>query len=423
MKIRQLNLVAALCSTLLTVPAALASLTLYEAVDIAIEQDTTRLQLDYQSQAIRQSAVAAGQWMDPKLKVGVGGLPVDSFSMNDDMMTNVSVGLMQTFSRGNTLALQETRGGIEADSMELAMDLRALELSRTITDLWIELYYLRQSHELLLTRQNLLERQHSEVIESYALGNNADAEAVLAVEISQGRIEQQLLANQQLQRVQLARLTEWLGSDLAAVDASHLPEWPTLQQMLQTPSRWTEQLLSHPSVRQLDKLIDLRANDVDIANEAYKPEFGVEMMYGYRQAEDMGGRQASDLVSVSLTMDLPLFTNKRQDKRLNAAQLNMVAGRAQRDTWLRQLHAEITRLEQETAITQQRIDTYQDHIIARSKTRLATVESSYESGFATFADVIQASDELLTVEMELARVKADHHQRLNQQAYFLNRYF
>lgn len=42
----------------------------------------------------------------PKLKVGFGGLPVDSFKFDEDAMTNISVGLMQQFERGDTLDLQ-----------------------------------------------------------------------------------------------------------------------------------------------------------------------------------------------------------------------------------------------------------------------------------------------------------------------------
>ncbi len=75
-------------------------------------------------------------------------------------------------------------------------------------------------------------------------------------------------------------------------------------------------LAAHPSVRMVDELIESAETGIDIANESYQPQFGIEVMYGYRQANGMNGQPASDLVSAFLTLDLPpLFTDKRQDKK------------------------------------------------------------------------------------------------------------
>ncbi|WP_446751406.1 TolC family protein [Vibrio sp. S11_S32] len=58
---------------------------------------------------------------------------------------------------------------------------------------------------------------------------------------------------------------------------------------------------------------------VEIADESYSPKFGVEVLYAHREANGMGGQPAPDLVSAYLTMDIPLFTDKRQyDVRFTA---------------------------------------------------------------------------------------------------------
>ncbi|POF54436.1 copper transporter, partial [Vibrio vulnificus] len=72
-------------------------------IEQALANDASRKQIFAQSQAMRESGVAASTLMDPKLKVGFGGLPVDSFKFDEDPMTNISVGLMQQFERGSTL--------------------------------------------------------------------------------------------------------------------------------------------------------------------------------------------------------------------------------------------------------------------------------------------------------------------------------
>ncbi|OXD95818.1 hypothetical protein CA163_39970, partial [Vibrio parahaemolyticus] len=71
------------------------------------------------------------------------------------------------------------------------------------------------------------------------------------------------------------------------------------------------------------------------------PQFGVEVMYAYRQANNMKGEPASDLVSAYLTMDIPLFTGNRQDRNLAAAQYQVGAARSQKDTLLTQMNAKV----------------------------------------------------------------------------------
>ncbi|MCV5639715.1 TolC family protein, partial [Escherichia coli] len=78
--------------------------------------------------------------------------------------------------------------------------------------------------------------------------------------------------------------------------------------------------------------------------QAYNPQFGVEVMYAYRQADNMMGEPASDLVSAYLTMDIPLFTSDRQDRNLAAAQYQVGAAQSQKDTLLTQMNAKVNTL-------------------------------------------------------------------------------
>ncbi|HAH01431.1 MAG TPA: copper transporter, partial [Vibrio sp.] len=48
-------------------------------IEIALSEDGNRKQYFAQSQAMRETGIASSTLMDPKLKVGFGGLPVDSF--------------------------------------------------------------------------------------------------------------------------------------------------------------------------------------------------------------------------------------------------------------------------------------------------------------------------------------------------------
>ena len=125
-----------------------APATLHGLIDWAVEHDVAQQQIQYQADAISEMGIANSQLMDPKMKVGIGGLPVDSFAFDEDPMTNISVGLMQQFGRGNSLSLQQKQSQQQAGSVRKQADVRKLDVTKAITTSWIELAYLEQSHQI-----------------------------------------------------------------------------------------------------------------------------------------------------------------------------------------------------------------------------------------------------------------------------------
>ena len=116
-------------------------------IEHALANDASQRQIALQAEAMRETGIASATLMDPKLKMGIGGVPVDSFGLDDDPMTNISVGLMQQFERGNTLQLQQRKMNQQAESIVLQGKVRELEVINNVTQLWSELYFQQQCSE------------------------------------------------------------------------------------------------------------------------------------------------------------------------------------------------------------------------------------------------------------------------------------
>ena len=136
-------------------------------IEIALSQDGNRKQYFAQSQAMRETGIASATLMDPKLKVGFGGLPVDSFQFDEDPMTNISVGLMQQFERGDTLDLQQKKAGQQADGLALQVQARELTVANSMTQLWLELGYQQVAESIINENQRLLVELENYVPVSY----------------------------------------------------------------------------------------------------------------------------------------------------------------------------------------------------------------------------------------------------------------
>ncbi|GAJ71611.1 heavy metal RND efflux outer membrane protein, CzcC family [Vibrio sp. JCM 18904] len=387
---------------------------LAQLINVALSNDGNRKQYSAQSAAMRETGVASATLMDPKLKVGFGGLPVDSFKFDEDPMTNISVGLMQQFERGSTLDLQQKKANQQADGLGLQVHARELEVANSMTQLWLELGYQQRAEQIMLENRKLMKEMESFIQTNYSIGKS-EAQDLLNAQLQVSKLDEKLQANAQMQRRLISQLSEWLGSDWLAneqaLHASNQLNWDTLNGKLaasQGSTKHYQQLSQHPMVKMADVSISANKTQVEIAEQAYNPQFGVEVMYAYRQADNMMGEPASDLVSAYLTMDIPLFTGDRQDRNLAAAQYQVGAAQSQKDTLLTQMNAKVNTLLVDRGNLTQRLERYQSTLLPQAKARIQAVErGGYQNNTAQFNDVISATTDELALQLEQQRLLTD----------------
>ncbi|WP_186170692.1 TolC family protein [Vibrio chagasii] len=392
-------------------------------IEIALSQDSNRKQYFAQSQAMRETGIASATLMDPKLKVGFGGLPVDSFQFDEDPMTNISVGLMQQFERGNTLDLQQKKASQQADGLALQVEARELTVANSMTQLWLEFGYQQVAEGVMRENRRLLVELENYVQTNYSIGKS-EAQDLLNAQLQVSKLDEKLQANQQVQRRLISQLSEWLGSGWLGTQAVGSPapdaqsvlnatnqiDWSLLENKLATnidSTKHYQLLMEHPLVKITDATISSNQTQVELAEQAYTPQFGVEVMYAHRQANNMAGEPASDLVSAYLTVDIPLFTGNRQDKNLSAAQHQVGAAKSQKDTLLAQMNAQVNALLVDKTNLTQRLERYQSSLLPQTSARIRAVERGYQNNTAQFNDVISATTDELALKLEQQRLITD----------------
>ncbi|MEF1290601.1 TolC family protein [Vibrio sp. M260118] len=387
-------------------------------IEAALANDTSRSQYAAQSQAMRETGVASSTLMDPKLKVGFGGLPVDSFKFDEDPMTNISVGIMQQFERGATLDLNQRKANQQADGIAYQVQVREREVANSITQLWLELGYLQHAETLIESNQRLMVEMEQYIQTNYSIGKS-EAQDLLNTQLQVNKLDEKLQSNQQMQNRAVAQLSEWLGSEwlnhrsIDSNQAGYQLDWSRLNTLLEQQTSNTQYyslLNQHPMAQMADANISANRTQVEVAEQSYTPQFGVEVMYAYRQSDNMKGEPASDLLSAYLTMDIPLFTDNRQDKNVAAAQYQVGAAQYQKDTLLAQMNAQVNALMTDRMNLIERIQRYQERLLPQSKARIEAVERGYQNNTAQFGDVITASTDELALQMELARLITDMNQ-------------
>lgn len=428
MKINSITLAIALNAVLSPVFASESDLTLNHAIALAVSRDVGLQQLNSQALTLKETGISSSSLLDPKVKLGIGGLPVDSYRFDQDAMTNMSIGVAQQFSRGDTLALSLKSYNQQAEVVYYQSDLRKLEIAKRMTQLWIELHYLIEVNQLVSEIQILMKEMTSFIADNYALGKN-ETQDLLYAELQLSQLEEQLQKNQQMQQRVRLQFSEWITPDLIDrldTETSLDTLWHLLPQQTNEfayqPTDFYSQFLAHPQVQAVEQTILIKQTQVEIAQQAYAPQFGVEVGYAYRQANGMNGQPASDLVSVYLTMDIPIFTDKKQDRTYSAALHQVDAAQSQKDLLLIQMNSKVNALISDQRNLQERITRYQTVLVKQAKERTQAIERGYENNTSPFNELIVAAQDELMIAKEKARLIADLNHTQNELAYSLNLY-
>ena len=199
-----------------------------------------------------------------------------------------------------------------------------------------------------------------------------------------------------------AELARWIGPSAQRPVEGALPA----QRPLPALDALRHRAHDHPQLSSARSEIALAENDVRQANAAYKPDWSVELMYSKR------GPDYSDMVSVQVGIDLPLFTANRQDRRLASKLAARTRHEQQHENHRRMLVAELESAHAGWVALAQREERFGRHVLPQADARIEAALAGYRAGRVDLLAVIESyrarldlAMQHLTLKVELARVR------------------
>lgn len=383
-------------------PVGAQELTLPEAERLALRDDPVMAELGARALAFDEQSVADGQLPDPKLKLGVMNLPVDGFDFTQEAMTQAQIGLRQTFPRGDTLALRTERGGALAGAERAWQRDEARKIVRATRLSWLEAFYWTRAAIILGESQMAVENliQVSQFLYSTGRQNQQD---VIRAELEYSLLEDRLVGIAAKRDVARASLAKWIGADGARPLPVTLPKLAEPRPLADVLAA----LAGHPSIAAEDRLIQARQSDIDLARQAYQPEWNVDLTYGFRGGEDFGRGDRADFLSVMVTMDLPFFTERRQDRRLSASKHRAAAALNRRDDRLRELRRVLESEHAAWARLGERDRLYEHTVVQRAADNYDASLRAYRNDVSDFATVMRAQLTEIDTRLQWLRVRVD----------------
>ena len=382
-------------------------LTLEQAISLTIDSESVSQSLKYRALGFEEESIAVNGLPDPKLKLGAMNLPTDSFDLDQEAMTQLQVGVIQYFPRGSSRSIKSSMNQQKAEKAHFMSKDALLKAAYDVSKNWLELYYWLRAEEIVKQSRSWFSNLVGVTESRYRVGS-ATQQDVVQSELELDRLTDRLEGIRIKQDIARSDLSRWIGAQAS------MRGLPNELPLMLSPgiSDALPVLASHPVIQATDAEIRASSDSVDLSRQSYKPGFAVDVTYGDRSGENPDGSERANFLSAMVLMDVPLFTDKRQDRKLASSQQNLEAVKQERETALRKMLSQLQRSQSSLRIIDRQILLYRDKLIPQSHTHSELALKSYENNRVEFNSVLRARVAELDTSLKGIRLQVDRAQAI-----------
>jgi outer membrane protein TolC len=344
--------------------------------------------------AAAERVVYAGQLPDPQLVLGAINVPTDTWSFNQEDMTMATIGLRQSFPPGDTLALRSRRAEKELTREEAKIEAERRLLVKQVRQTWLELYFQEESLRRLQDSRRLQNKQLEAAEGRYRAAADMQQAVIRARQAVARANEREPMLKAQIARIR-AQLGRWIGATATLPLPAALPVLPA-------PATDFD-AARHPEWLASEAMFDAARLEVDMARQDYKPAWMLDLSYGLRRPMP-DGTERSNMATAMVTLDLPLFPAKRQDRRLAEKQAMENGARFEAEDKRRELEAmyQSMRAEYEALAESARI--FEEQLLPAMRRESQVTIAGFARDQTEYRD---AQMKVLDTELEYTRVRVD----------------
>lgn len=378
-------------------------LTVAEAEDLALLDEPGQAALLARSDAMQDQAVATGQLPDPTLRVGLANYPINGGGFSSEAMTQAQIGVRQAFPRGRASGSAESLARAEALSRNA--DARSRDVVTAVRRAWLDAYYADQSWLIANESRPFFEDLVTITRSMYSVGRKSQHD-VLRAELELSRLEDRIIEIGRARAAARAALSRWIGAAAERPVAQALPRWTAPPALADLHAR----LEVHPSLIAADADVTARQAAVQRAEDRKKPGWALDVGYGYREGFQPDGSPRSDFVSLSVSVDLPFFSENRQDRKLAAALSERRAATESRAELKARLRSELDAEYARWTDLARRLALYESRILGQSEGQARAALLAYQSDAGDFADVMRSHIDDLNTRLDHIRLQVERAQ-------------
>lgn len=369
---------------------ALAELVL-EAVEANAEIRADRERVS----GLRAASDYAEALPNPRLGVGLINVPVDSFDLDQEPMTQKQVSVTQRLPWPGKRGLAAESRLLEARRAEAGMKEKVLALQREVAGTYYELWFVTESLRLNRELFELVSQLIHVSASRYGAGREIQ-EAVLSGELELSGLTNERLALEGERRRLEIRINLLLQRD---VYGPVIPESRLDLPQLRPAEAWVAQAeAGNPRLELLRHEVSLSRVAVSLAEKETMPDVDVSLAYGQREDDPMGNSR-DDFVSLSASIPVPVWKARREDRLVASRRAGERAALLRYQGYRLELPHLVGGVVTEMGTAVDRHLFYTEDLVPRARQLSEALVSRYEVGGVSYTDMIEAAMAAMRAEL------------------------
>ncbi len=388
-----------------------APLTLTAALVQAERENPSLAAIRARYEALKAIPPQEGSLPDPEISFSAMSLPVDTFATGQEDMTQLQLGISQKFPFPGKLSLRKEAAEWEVKAASDEVEELKLKLLRDVEVIWWRRFYLDRALAIVAANQELL-RQFVKIAQAkYTVGQGLQQDVLLA-QLELSRLKDLHLKLKGLRDQETARLNALLGRPanaqvvLPQETEQELPELPEEAALLARAAK------ARPLLAKLEKRIQAAKTRLTLAKQEFLPDFNLGAFYGFRRGQNPDGKSRPDLLSLSLSMNLPLYFATKQAKAVDQRTSELLREEFKRQDSLNRVRAEIAKALAEYRRAQDQAKLFFSGILPQARQTVASMLAGYQVGKVDFLNLVSAQITLYNYEIQFWKALTEARQAL-----------
>lgn len=408
------NVAALLCFALIFVSIWMTGLSsAYAGAESEIPEDLTVLlaelhsgnlelrAMEQKARALSTEAPFSAALPDPVIGFGLANIPVDTFELDQEAMTQKQLFIAQKFPWAGTLSLKEKAAELKAMEASFQVDARRLSLDSTLAAIFYDLSFTLRSLDINQKLQALVTQSLRVAETRYGTGKGLQQDILSAqVRLSEFMEEEMaLVSREKAQRAKIGSLLNRQGGVAEKFDliAVHLPSLPPAEKLIETA------MLKNPDLLAKITGSELADTEIALAEKAYMPGFDFRLAYGQREDDPNTGNDRADFFSATMAMTVPLWQEKKQDTKLAAAEQRKEAAESAVQGFRSRISNEIEKLVHELEGVRDSYELFRDALSVQARNLEDASLAAYSTGKIEFDTMLRARVKVLQTDLAIHR--------------------
>jgi len=349
---------------------------------------------------------------DPKLKIGLGNLPVNSFSFTQEPMTGKIIGLSQAIPFPGALSAKAAVKAVDTSIVRQELEDTKNLIRKEVSDLYFQLEFFRK--EIKLTREsiNLLQQIDSVVKRKFEV-NTGSLQNIIRTELQISKMKDKLETLKGRENSVKAQLNALLlrNADSPLITGEVEKTFPLGFNVSQLIKRAVNKRPVLQKIRLLTKKAELLGKK---AEYTFYPNFNIGLQYSQRDYLSATGKDLTDFFSVVVGISLPINYGGKKTAEINEAKYLQSVFQDQYGSSLQVLSKMFGNLTAKLSSLREREKLIVRSLLPQAVKSYQAALADYQVGRIDFVNVIRAEDEILRIKTELAKVRSDYFRNIAQ---------